>query len=820
MLKAKKTFSLLLSVVLAVTMLGVWPVASVNAESTQYESLTAVPAGYTAIQTAEELSEIRDANAGKYILMNDIDLSDYTASGTGWNPIGTADNPFTGILDGNGYKITGLKFFLPSSTEESYTGGLFGYVSDGEVTNLELQATYNLTVSRAGNSIVFGGLVGQAQKIHLANCKVNIQGTALSETLTIGGLIGINDCKFDDQTGSDNATDKTAIIEDCSVSGSIAGTGGTYTLGGLVGHGRDIRISDSTNSASINGIATLYENIDYAGGIAGSAMAYQISGCTNNGKITSDTDPIQWDATTVASGITNEVGTVYNKDSEALSKTILNTVNNGAICLSAGGYVSGILDRGPSTPFSISNCQNNGSLTCEGNVAGIVSELYNGSVENCFNTGSLFAENGVSGITTKNQLGNISGCYNIGRLEGGNNASGITMMNLDLIENCYNAGQVSADYAAGISLYNSSYALIDNTYNIGGVESIEISPAGIAGQNDAVVGNTYYYANTEEGVADNEIVGIDDSEKIYLDQLDDQETYDGFDFGDDQNVSETSGLYKSTAATTGIWQMSASSGLPKLTKTKEIYVTGISIVQKPRKIMYLVDEKISTSGIVVKVNYSNGKTLYINKGLAVSSYKKTVGTRNIKISYGGKIATFPVTYSTFRASSNSSNSVKLSWNGVSKATKYRIYRATSSSGTYKLIGTASKSARSYMDKSLTAGKNYYYKIRPMYGTKNGSLSSYKSAKPIPCAPSFSATCDGNSTVALAWKDVDGANYYQVYRATSLGGTYTLLKTINGFKYNDKSTTFGKTYYYKIRAVNVRGKTKTYGNFTLPKKVLR
>jgi len=38
---------------------------------------------------------------GKYILMADIDLSGIS----NWVPVGTASAPFTGQLDGNGYKL-------------------------------------------------------------------------------------------------------------------------------------------------------------------------------------------------------------------------------------------------------------------------------------------------------------------------------------------------------------------------------------------------------------------------------------------------------------------------------------------------------------------------------------------------------------------------------------------------------------------------------------------------------------------------------------------------------------------------------------------
>ena len=56
-----------------------------------------------------------------YTLGNDIDLS----SISNWEPIGTLANPFTGTLDGNGYKISNLVINRP--TEDNV--GLFGVIN-------------------------------------------------------------------------------------------------------------------------------------------------------------------------------------------------------------------------------------------------------------------------------------------------------------------------------------------------------------------------------------------------------------------------------------------------------------------------------------------------------------------------------------------------------------------------------------------------------------------------------------------------------------------------------------------------------------------
>ena len=74
----------------------------------------AIAQGYTVIKTAQDLDNIRNDLDGKYILMNDIDLSSYS----NWDPIGEVDvdtgtgQGFTGVLDGNGYTISNLNNML------------------------------------------------------------------------------------------------------------------------------------------------------------------------------------------------------------------------------------------------------------------------------------------------------------------------------------------------------------------------------------------------------------------------------------------------------------------------------------------------------------------------------------------------------------------------------------------------------------------------------------------------------------------------------------------------------------------------------------
>lgn len=93
--------------------------------------------GYTPIGTAADLHTLIRKNLdGKFYLTNNIvfKASDFEAKGTYYNdgslwlPIGpTYSERFTGVFDGNGYTISGLKVAVSVGESDSAYAGLFGY---------------------------------------------------------------------------------------------------------------------------------------------------------------------------------------------------------------------------------------------------------------------------------------------------------------------------------------------------------------------------------------------------------------------------------------------------------------------------------------------------------------------------------------------------------------------------------------------------------------------------------------------------------------------------------------------------------------------
>ena len=145
----------------------------------------------------------------------------------------------------------------------------------------------------------------------------------------------------------------------------------------------------------------------------------------------------------------------------------------------------------------------------------------------------------------------------------------------------------------------------------------------------------------------------------------------------------------------------------------------------------------------------------------------------------------------------------LTWNAVSGATSYKVYRATSQKGTYSLLGTVT--ATSYTNTGAKAGTTYWYKVKAVNSAGESAYSNVVSGR----ATVTTLTMGHSSTSGkpqLTWKAVSGAASYRVYRATTKNGAYTVINTTKALTYTNTGAALGTTYYYKVEALNAAGKS--------------
>ena len=194
-----------------------------------------------------------------------------------------------------------------------------------------------------------------------------------------------------------------------------------------------------------------------------------------------------------------------------------------------------------------------------------------------------------------------------------------------------------------------------------------------------------------------------------------------------------------------------------------------------------------------------GKTYYFkvvalgkNGQSAQSSYAKAVGKCAVPELDGD---------------TNTSGKPVLSWNKVTGAKKYEIYRSVNG-GSFKRVTTTTK--LSYTDSKATSGARCVYKVRAV-----GARSAYNSAfsetwgcDVVCAAPSVTVKVDtATGKPSLSWKKISGAVSYEIYRAEN-GAEYTLLATVTGTSYKDVKAPVGVSCSYKIVA---RGKADVFNS---------
>lgn len=167
------------------------------------------------ITNAQQLKHIDKALNAHFVLTSDISLNEETA-GSGWDPIGKQEAPFTGSLDGQGHTIKNLWMKRPTTDGV----GLFGYIRDASISNL--------CVEISGDGINGGYYVGGICGVAYNQCLINqccVSGK-LTGSSTIGGICG---------EASSNTT-----FEQCYSEGSISTNKINYwyeRCSGIVGRG-------------------------------------------------------------------------------------------------------------------------------------------------------------------------------------------------------------------------------------------------------------------------------------------------------------------------------------------------------------------------------------------------------------------------------------------------------------------------------------------------------------------------------------------------------------------------------------------------------
>ena len=149
----------------------------------------------------------------------------------------------------------------------------------------------------------------------------------------------------------------------------------------------------------------------------------------------------------------------------------------------------------------------------------------------------------------------------------------------------------------------------------------------------------------------------------------------------------------------------------------------------------------------------------------------------------------------------SGDSVSLSWDEVSAATSYKVYRDGS------LLNSVTST--SFSESGLAYG-TYFYEVTSVNSSGESSNKASVSVdvhEVAPAAPSDLSSTVSLDSVSLSWSTVSGASSYKVYRD---GGLVELVST-NSF---DDSGLDTGTYFYEVSSVNEFGESADKASITV------
>lgn len=275
--KKVRFLCMILSVITAVVFI---PSACLCAFAAAWNGGTAVPAmdsaGYYLIDSGEKLAWFSaQVNSGN-VNLKAKQTSDIDLGSRAFTPIGTSENEFKGIYDGQGHSIKNL--YINSTNEGT---GLFGCIGTtvtvetetdefGDVTSTNIYTPSEIGDVILENANVTGGkntgaVVGYSNGGYVFGCQFS--GTVSSTASNLGGIVGYN---------------RMGNIVNCLNDGTVTST--SLRIGGITGYNySNSYVLGCCNTGSVSGSS-------YVGGIAGTSSGSTVSHSYNKGNVSATTN--------------------------------------------------------------------------------------------------------------------------------------------------------------------------------------------------------------------------------------------------------------------------------------------------------------------------------------------------------------------------------------------------------------------------------------------------------------------------------------------------------------------------------------------------
>ena len=331
---------------------------------------------------------------------------DFSFEGDSWNPIGDDDNPFYGVFDGNGHRITGLLNTAGTVFQQTDLG-LFVSLKQAEVKNLTIDGAFvsvrydpsdpdyfPLSYMAAG-ILASTSCYSYLQDCSLENAFVSVSG-ASANVIDIGGLFG-SSCEdsfknitvdasvllhADRSANADSLTDPVQISRNCGMlTGSYTNKDPSFTL--------------VFQDCSTTGHITDADTASCVGGFCGAI--------NNNVYMVNSTNHADLYSACIAGGLVGRAGLQPVSSASAfLPPLYMNHCRNTASIsgIYAGGIVGVSSDQtffySPDASLSTTNpltvltgCENTGSIFASSRGGGILAQGISPYLRDCSNEGAI-----------------------------------------------------------------------------------------------------------------------------------------------------------------------------------------------------------------------------------------------------------------------------------------------------------------------------------------------------------------------------------------------------------------------------------------------
>ena len=168
--------------------------------------------------------------------------------------------------------------------------------------------------------------------------------------------------------------------------------------------------------------------------------------------------------------------------------------------------------------------------------------------------------------------------------------------------------------------------------------------------------------------------------------------------------------------------------------------------------------------------------------------------------------------------SNTISGVRLSWQKVSGAARYRVFRKTAGKG-WSSVGTTASTG--FTDKTAKSGTAYSYTVRCISGGSNTYFSGYdvagKSTTFI-SAPVLSSVYVNNAGTVIQWNKPAGANKYRVYYKVG-NSSWKKIADTTSTSYTWSGAKAGTKYTFTVRCITADAKAYASSFYSSGKNVI-